>query len=239
MNLEIITERLFQSLVTGDRQGARQIANETLEHGLSAEQLSHEVYWPTMEMVSKLYRADQLSTLAHHYATRLLRSMTDQAQAQYVQKPRRNRSICLFCGDAEVDELAGLLVADLAEADGYQVHFGGGGIANDEILAEIGERRPDILLLFASAASDAPNIRQLIDTIRGVGACPNLQIVVGGGIFNRAEGLAEEIGADVWAKSPSELLEKLVSEKTRRATEDQRTVGRTRRPTAGAKSAAA
>lgn len=237
MNLEILIERLFQSLVTGDRQAARQISNEAQEQGMSPEQLSHEVYWPAMELISKLYRADQLSTLAHHYGTRLLRSMTDQAQSQYAQKPRRGRSLLLFCGDAEVDELAGLLVADLAEADGYDVHFGGGGIANDEILAEVGERRPDVLLLFASAASDAPNIRVMIDTIRNVGACPELQIVVGGGIFNRAEGLAEEIGADVWAKTPSELLEKLVSEKTRRATESQRTVGRTRRPTA--KSAAA
>jgi hypothetical protein len=39
-----------------------------------------------------------------------------------------------------------------------------------------------------------------------------MQIVVGGGIFNRAPGLAEEIGADVAAESPRDLLEKLVSE---------------------------
>ena len=231
MNLEILTEQLFQALVSGDRQTARQIADEALDQGMSAEQLSHEVYWPVMELISTLYRQDQLSTLAHHYATRLLRSMADQIQAQYKQKSRRNKKILMFCGEAEADEMAGLLVADLAEADGYEVLFGGGGVANDEILAEIGEHRPDILLMFASGAPDAPNIRQLIDTIRGVGACPDLQVVVGGGLFNRAEGLAEEIGADVWAKSPEQLLTKLISQEGRRATEAQRTVGRTRRPT--------
>ncbi len=231
MNLEILTEQLFQALISGDRQTARQIADESLDQGMSAEQLSHEVYWPVMELISTLYRQDQLSTLAHHYATRLLRSLADQAQSQYAQKPRRNKKILMFSGEAEADELAGLLVADIAEADGYDVFFGGGGVANDEILAEIGEHRPDILLMFASGAPDAPNIRTLIDTIRGVGACPDLQVVVGGGLFNRAEGLAEEIGADVWAKSPSELLEKLISQEGRRATEAQRTVGRTRRPT--------
>jgi methanogenic corrinoid protein MtbC1 len=100
-------------------------------------------------------------------------------------------------------------VADLAEADGYEMFFGGGGIANDEILEEVNNRRPDILLLFSSGPRDAPNIRQLIDTIRGVNACPEMQIVVGGGIFNRAPGLAEEIGADLWATSPRELLTSL------------------------------
>ena len=32
-----------------------------------------------------------------------------------------------------------------------------------------------------------------------------MQIVVGGGIFNRAAGLAEEIGADLWATGPDDL----------------------------------
>ena len=34
----------------------------------------------------------------------------------------------------------------------------------------------------------------MIDRIREIGAVPDLQVVVGGGVFNRADGLAEEIG---------------------------------------------
>ncbi|MCH2149994.1 MAG: hypothetical protein MK095_11230, partial [Phycisphaerales bacterium] len=84
------------------------------------------------------------------------------------------------------------------------------------------------LLLFSSSAQDAPHIRVLIDTVREVGACPNMQIVVGGGIFNRAEGLAEEIGADLWATTPTELIHKINTEPDRRATPEQRTVGQSR-----------
>ena len=83
--------------------------------------------------------------------------------------------------------------------------------------------------MFASAPGDAPQIRRLIDTIRSIDACPDLQIVVGGGVFNRAEGLAEEIGADLWATNPGELLDRLANEPDRRATPEQRTVGRHRR----------
>lgn len=229
MNQEIMVERLFEKLVRGDRVGTRAIVAEAVEGGASAEELTQRVYWPTLEMVNSLYRADQLSTVAHHYATRLLRALVDQAQASYSVKPRRNRTVLMFSGPAEADELAGQLVADLAEAGGYEVTYGGGGVAADEILAEVGERHPDILLMFASAPSDAPNIRQIIDSIRTIGAAPSVQIVVGGGVFNRAEGLAEEIGADLWARDPRELLEKLEKFPQRRAAADQRTVGRHRR----------
>jgi methanogenic corrinoid protein MtbC1 len=229
VNEEMTVERLFQALTSGDRASTRMIVEETRSAGMSPEDRTQQLFWPTLEMVSSLYRADQMTTLAHHYATRMLRALVDQAQAEYDQKERRERRILMFSGPGEADELAGQLVADLAEADGYEIYFGGGGVANDEILAEVGLRQPHILLMFASAPSDAPNIRAMIDTIRKVDACPELQIAVGGGVFNRAEGLAEEIGADLWAKDPTELLQRLTKQADRRATAQQRTVGRNRR----------
>ncbi|MGI9012811.1 MAG: cobalamin B12-binding domain-containing protein [Phycisphaerales bacterium] len=232
MNQELLVEHLFQTVVSGDRHGARTISAHALEQGITAEEVTLRLYWPTLEMVNQLFRKDQLNVLGHHYATRVLRSLIDQAQSLYQQKAPRNKSICLFSGPSETEELAGQMMADLAEADGYTVYFAGGGVAADEILEEASRRNTDILLLFASAPSDAPGIRQLIDTVREIGSCPDMQIVVGGGVFNRAEGLAEEIGADLWASDPEEILDELRLCPERRATPDQRTVGRSRRAAA-------
>ena len=230
MNDAILVEQLFQHLVTGNREGARRLVNPLYQRSdLAAEDVTQRLFWPALEMVNTLFRADQLTTLAHNYAIRLLRCLIDQAQCMYDRQPSTGKKVLLFCGTSEADELAGQLTADYIEASGYEVFFGGGGIAGDEILGEVGEQRPDILLMFASAPGDAPNIRMLIDSIREVGACPDMQIVVGGGVFNRAEGLAEEIGADLWARDPQELREKLDGEAARRANPDQRTVGKTRR----------
>lgn len=228
MNTQAMVERLFPMLITGDRNGARSTVQEWLGEGLVSEALTQEVYWPLLELVDDLFRRDQLTTLAHHYATRLLRSLVDQAQANYRQKDRCGRTMMLFCGGTEADDLAAQMVADLAEADGYEVSFGGGGIAYDELLGAVQEQQPDVLLMFSSAASDAPNIRRLIDTIRSIGACPDTQIAVGGGVFTRAQGLAEEIGADLWSNSPADMIARMNAEPTRRATADQRTVGQSR-----------
>jgi methanogenic corrinoid protein MtbC1 len=228
VDTEMMTERLFPLLITGDRSATRSAVESMLQDGVTPEELTHEAYWPLLEMINTLYRNDQLTNLAHHYATRLLRNLVDQAQAGYTMQPRRNKRIMLFCGETEVDDLAAQIVADLAEADGYDLSFGGGGISWDEILQETSESKPDTLLLFSSSAQDAPNIRVLIDTVREIGACPNMQIVVGGGIFNRAEGLAQEIGADLWATTPSELIHRINTEPERRATAEQRTVGQSR-----------
>ena len=176
-----------------------------------------------------MFRRDQITTLSHHYATRMLRMLVDQAQARYTMAPSRNKRIALFCGPNETEELAGQMVADLLEADGYEITFAGGGVANDEIREEIGQREPDVLLLFASSAKDAPFIRELIDNIRENAGHPDMQIAVGGGIFNRAPGLDEEIGADLSATSPSDLLERLVCESFARNARWNSTTTRARR----------
>ena len=229
MTQDIFVERFFETLISGHRRASRQIVDEALRTGASAGELITELFWPTYEMIEKLYRSDQLTRLSHHMSTRLLRVLVDQNASRLTIQQPRSRSIFALCGPKDADELGAQMAVDLLESSGFEISFAGGGIPNDEILAHVHESQPNILLMFCSAPGDLPEIRELIDTIHEINACPELQIVVGGGVFNRAEGLAEEIGADSWARSPMELADLLITQPARRASETQRTVGRKRR----------
>ena len=226
----VLQERFFTALISGDRTTVRNLIDEALESDCSGEQILADLFWPTTEHVQSLYRNDQLSDLCFHYATRLLRSMADQMQLRLEQKPRNHTRVVVTCGAEESEEMAGQITSDLLEAAGYTVHFMGGGVANDEVVEQLGEIQADKLVIFGAVASTVPQTRVLIDRLHDIGMCPNLQIIVGGGVFNRAEGLSEEIGSDLWANDPSEIVEVMQEEPNRRMTADQRTVGRKRRP---------
>lgn len=208
-HIESIVESLLPVLLQGDRATARTQVARALATGLAAEQFTEQVAWPIHESLHKLHRHDQIERLSFNYATRLLRSVVDQVQLGYVRSQRNGRTVMLFCGAGENEDLGGQMAADLLEAAGYEVLFAGGGVARDEILEETQRRRPDFLVLFASSAADAPTIRSIIDQVREVGADPGLEIAVGGGVFNRADGLAEAIGATRFARTPLELVEAL------------------------------
>jgi methanogenic corrinoid protein MtbC1 len=226
---DILVERLFEALVGGDRPAARAIVGETIESGATPERMVCDLFWPVYELIERLYRGDQLSKLSHHLATRLLRVLVDQNAARLRLAPTKDCRVFALCGPRDSDELGAQMAVDLLERAGFEVNFAGGGIANDEILARVHEAQPNVLLLFASGANDLPQLRQLIDTLHEIGACPNLQIVVGGGVFNRADGLAEEIGADLWATSPLDLVEVMIKRPDQRGRLGQRTVGRKRK----------
>jgi len=189
------------------------------EEGAGAHELIVDVVWPTIARVLELHRADQISEVAHHYAARILRQVAAGLALSVEREAQSGQKVLLLCGDDDAEEASAQVIADLLECDGHEVLFAGAGLAVDDILAEIGSRSADILLLFAGSAADAPRTRQIIDFVREMDAWPDLRIVVGGGVFARAEGLADEILADACADDPISLLVALstVPDRPRRA----------------------
>ena len=135
----------------------------------------------------------------------------------------------ITCGDGEPEELGGQICADLFESLGWEVRFVGGGVANDEILPMVGGYRPDMLMLFATRPQGVPAVRKLIDYLRDVNSNPNMQVMCCGGIYKRAEGLAEEIGADLYAADGLDAVRVATGNPFKRATPEPATVGRNRR----------
>ncbi len=234
MSQEVLVERFFETLVAGDRQAARAIVQETVDQDVPAQVLITDLFWPAHEMIERLYKSDQMTVVSYQLATRLLRMLVDQASCRLEIPAVRGRTVFAACGPSQGEELAGQMAVDLLEANGFDVTFTGGGIPADEVLAQVQERRPDLLVLFASAASDLPGIRTIIDNLRDNGACAGTRIVVGGGVFNRADGLAQEMGADLWAYSPFDLVDLLVNDPAGRGEEVQQAAPRKRRGRAAA-----
>ena len=222
-------QKYLDLLLVGDRSAAKAMIEAAITTGAEPAMMLNDLVWPTMELIQALYKEDRITQMQLNLATRLNRQITDQLAAKLEMSEPNGRKVLIFCGDAEPEELGGQIAADMFEAAGYTVRFGGGGVANDEILKMVGDFRPDLLVMFATLPSGVPGVRKLIDYLREVNSCPNMQTMCCGGIYKRAEGLAEEIGADLYAPDAATAVEIAGNHQQRRAAFDQQTVGRSRR----------
>lgn len=196
----------LEHLFAGKRCQARELIEATLDRGVSARKLIHQVIWPAMEQVDKLYRTGKVNRLMEHMATRINRMLADQLHGFLRREPKSGRRMVVTCGDGEPEELGAQITGDLFEAKGWSVWFLGSGVPNDEVLQFVGKISPDVLCVYGTQPVGVPNIRKLIDLIREVGVCEEMQILVVGGVFNRADGLADEIQADLFAKNVQEAM---------------------------------
>lgn len=203
---EFILERYLNSLLCGDRQSCRAVIEETLQIGTPAHQVYMDVIWPIMVEIDTLYRDDRITPAQEALASRINRSIVNQLQNKLPRRPGVNKRIVIVTADSQQAELGGQMTSDLFESDGWGARFLGGTVNNEDILEYVHEYRPDILLLYGFNGKDAPAVRELIDRIRGIDAWPDMRIMLSGGVFMRAEGLWEEIGADMYAETAAEAV---------------------------------
>ena len=206
MDLENIKERYLRTLITGDRIGCRAVLGEALQTGTPATVIYTDLFWTIMTEIETLYRNHRIDRIVQQMAVRINRTLIDQLQSKLPCCDSRSRTMIIVCADDEPEEMGAQMCADLFESDGWTVQFLGGGIPNDEVLSLVGAAQPDILFIYGTKASGAPDVRKLIDKVREIGASPNTRIMLSGGVFNRAEGLWEEIGADLFASTAQEAL---------------------------------
>ncbi len=222
---EDVLARYLAPLLQGDRRACRSVVEETLQRGIPANSVYIHLIWPVMAEIERLSRTDKITPIQEHLATRINRTIVDQLQNKLPRRPAKNKKVSVCCARDELQELGAQMITDLFESDGWEVRFLGGGLANDDIFAYINDYAPDVLVIYGTAPKQAPDVRRLIDRIRGVNAWPDLRIIVSGGLFNRAEGLWEEIGADGFAPTAGEILQ-VAADESQVADPSRRTVNR-------------
>jgi len=228
---QLSPERYLNALLTGDRMACRAIVEEVLQAGATAHSVYMDLIWPIMVEIDKLYRLDRISASQEAMASRINRSIVNQLQNKLPRRPMQEKRVVIVTANTEQAELGGQMTADLFESDGWQCRFLGGTVNAEDVLEFIGGYAPDVLLLYGFNGKDAPSVRFLIDRIRQVNAWPEMRIMLSGGVFSRAEGLWEEIGADLYAETAAEAVE-IASASDRQTAAPVRTIKKRQRAAA-------
>lgn len=193
-------------LLSGTRTESRSFVTELADKTMDPRSLYFDLIWPAMERIDKLFRTDRINAATEAMATRINRSIADQLQLRLIPKGPNGKRILIVSAPGETEELGAQMCADLFEANGWNIYLLGGNVPGDEILTLVGQLRPEILLIYGTQPSGVPAIRQMVDQIREIGVNPTMNIMVSGGVFNRADGLWKEVNADILARTAKQSL---------------------------------
>ncbi|MFP4355556.1 MAG: B12-binding domain-containing protein [Phycisphaerae bacterium] len=229
MELVSLFKQYLEHLFAGKRAQAWQLLVNAHDRGTPARKLLTLVIWPAMEQIQKLYREHHISRIVEHMATRINRTVADRLITVMASLPLQGKTMVVVCGEGEAEELGAQITADLFENDGWGVWFLGAGVPNDEILQFCGKNQPDILTIYGTRPEGVPGTRKLIEMIRAVGACEQMQVLVTGGVFNRADGLCDEVKADLYAETARDAVKTVAEHPVRVPRPDVPEPGRRRK----------
>ncbi len=203
---EPLLTRFLQPLLAGRRRECLDLLKAAANPD-SAEHLLCEVVWPAMGQLQRLYNDDHINAATYNMATLICHTATGQLQTVLPHESANRKRVLICAAQRRSEELGAELITSLFESNGWDAWLIGGGLPYDEVCQLIGQLDPHLLVIFGTEPAEIPPIRALISRIREIGLCPTMNVLVSGGVFNRADGLWEEVGADVQASEARQLIE--------------------------------
>jgi methanogenic corrinoid protein MtbC1 len=191
-------EVFTQAALAGDRVAAFNVAREAVREGHSVTDVYVDLLETSQREVGRLWESNRVTVAQEHVATAVTQYVVARLY-DLLDRGADRRGPAVVTGiEGELHQLGGHMVADLLEADGWDVRFLGTNVPRDGVLRIVEEHRPRLVGISAMMLFNLPKVVALIESLRAARG-PALRIVVGGGLFRSQPGLWREIGADGFA----------------------------------------
>jgi methanogenic corrinoid protein MtbC1 len=199
-----LRERYLQAQLAGDRREAvRIVVEQGLARGASVRELQAQVVQAAQDEIGRLWQQNLVTIAQEHMATAIsqlaLAALFERAPARAAHGKR----IAVACIEGEHHDLPARLVADYLELDGFDVHFFGANVPQDDLVAMMRAESPDVIGLSVTMSFNMPALRDAVARLRAVTTAP---IFVGGHAIELSRAAALALGVEVAGKRPDELL---------------------------------
>ncbi len=202
---ETLPDLYLDAALVGRRKAALGIALEMLRQDRPVADVYTELLLPAQYEVGRRWEMNEISVAQEHMATAVTQYVLAELYSR-LEIPEPTRGGLVVTGvEGELHQVGAHMVADILEADGWNVRFLGTQMPHRDILSTIEEHRPRIVGISVTMLFNLPRARALIEDIRR-DAPGETRLLVGGGALRSDREVWREIGADGYGRDLHEAV---------------------------------
>ncbi|MFB6215997.1 MAG: B12-binding domain-containing protein [Candidatus Aenigmatarchaeota archaeon] len=199
---------LKSAIIDGDEEKVSEVVENLLDEGKGAKEIINEGIIPAMESVGEkfdkgvFFVPDMLvSADAVEEGLKILEPMLGEEEKETEKK-------ALFATvEGDQHDIGKNLAIMVFRGSGYKTKDLGVDVPIEEIIENVREFEPDVLGLSALLTTTMEEQEEVIESLEEEGLLEDMKVIVGGAPIT--QDFAEDIGADIYGKSPFYALEKL------------------------------
>jgi MerR family transcriptional regulator, light-induced transcriptional regulator len=194
-----------EALAARDSGRAHRVVMDALAAGAPIVDVYLDVLQPALQAVGHEWAMGEANVADEHYATAVTQQLLAELSARMRVPPRDGRLAVVTATPGELHALGARVVADLLEADGWEVLQLGAATPAGDLAELVDAERPDVVALSTTTAGALPGVAEVLARLRELRPTP---LLVVGGQFWTAEtsGVARELGADLVVRDPRDLV---------------------------------
>jgi len=195
VGLALVGSLFLQAILKNQRKAAVTVVLEALRSGHLVNDIYVEVLQESLYQVGRLWESNQITVAEEHMAT----AITQYVMAQlylHLPPPTQTRGSMVITGVAgELHQVGANMVADVLDAQGYDVRFLGTNMPHSGIVHAIEEHDADVLGVSATMLFNIPHVVEPIKEVRAKLGERSPRVVFGGAAFRSLPSLTAELGA--------------------------------------------
>jgi 5-methyltetrahydrofolate--homocysteine methyltransferase len=191
-------EKFYNALSQGKVDEVKQLTQEALKGGESAEKVLKEGLIQAMDRIGVRFKNCEI------YIPEVLIAARAMHAGLAILKPILAKSAGVMLGKVAIGTVKGdlhdigkNLVAMMMEGGGYEVVDLGTDVSSDRFLQAIKEHQPQVVGMSALLTTTMKEMKTILDIIQEAGLRKQVKVIIGGAPVT--ERFAKEIGADGYA----------------------------------------
>lgn len=195
-----LRERFERSLLGLDRLGARAVVDECLASSASVSEMVDDLIVPVLDDLGDRWQRGDLSLSEVYMGARITEELIAPLfSAASIDDAETCTAVCVL---EDYHALGKKMVLGSLRCSGIPVIDLGHGLHVDEVVDAVRRRGIRVLLVSVLMLRSALRVKDLMQRLADEGL--DVKVAVGGAPFRLDPTLAEEVGADAWARSATE-----------------------------------
>jgi two-component system cell cycle sensor histidine kinase/response regulator CckA len=193
------TRRVFVRLaLLGQRSEATKVVLGALREGASVLDVYTSVFQPALFELGQRWERNEINVAQEHMATAITMHLMNRL-ADLLERSSVRRGRAVITGvDGDGHGIGARMVADLLEADGWDVRFLGAGVPAPDVVSQLRTEKPDVLGISATLSSSLPSVGALVKAVSAEFGERRPRVILGGQAFRLAPDFAHELGVELF-----------------------------------------
>lgn len=202
-----LRERYLQNLLAARRKEAHDLIMDAFRHGYPIPAIYTEILQEALYEVGRLWEENRISVAEEHLSTAITQFVMSSLYPHLEIASQQRGRMVMTGVQGELHQVGANMVADLLEADGWEVLFLGADVTPERVLQAVQEHQATLLGISVTLQANLSRAAALVQLIRQQQGEQAPRILLGGGAFGGLDRLPTDLEGCLVARSLTEALE--------------------------------